>query len=439
MINSLWTDTVVLPSFPTLDQDETTDVLIIGGGMAGILCAHCLKEAGVDCLLLEADTIAGKTTAGTTAVISAQHDTLYKNLMKKFGYTKARLYLEANLQAVSSFRSLCENIDCDFEDIPACIYSCSNAALMEDEVKALHSLGYNARLLHEIPLPVPALAAVEFPMQAQFHPLKLIASLAENLNIREHSAIQAFGANEAFTEHFRIKAKKIIVACHFPIWNTHGFYFMKLYQKRSYILALKNAASISGSYVEYGSQGLYFRNYKDLLLVGGGDHRTGKKACQYDKLRKYTHEQFPQAKEAYAWATQDCISLDGVPYIGCYSSALPDMYVATGFNEWGMTSSMAAARILTDMVMGRENKYADVFSPSRSMMTKQLFCNIASSLSGLLTPSRNRCPHLGCALKWNPAEHTWDCPCHGSKFTKEGSLIYNPATGDLPRPPKKAE
>lgn len=432
MIKSLWTDTVTLPSFPTLTRDEKTKVCIIGGGMAGILCAYFLEQTGVDYILCEADTIGGGATAGTTAVISAQHDTLYQTLMKKFGYTKARLYLEANLHAVSTYKSLCKNIDCDFEEIPACLYSCESSPLMEDEAKALHALGYNARLLHEIPLPRPVLAAVEFPSQAQFHPLKFLAEIAKNLNIREHAKILALKPGLALAEHFSIAADKIIVASHFPFWNGCGMFFAKLFQRRSYVLAVEGADTVSGSYTEYGKNGLYFRSYGDLLLVGGGDHRTGKSGCYFAPLKNFVMEHYPSASERYAWSAQDCISLDGIPYIGPYSNVLPNVYVATGFNEWGMTSSMIAARILTDMVTGRQNKYAGVFSPARNMFTKQLWCNMGSSLAGLLTPSRLRCPHMGCALKWNALDKTWDCPCHGSRFTRDGKLIYNPATEDLP-------
>ena len=434
MIKSLWNDTAVLPSFPPLTCDEKTDVCIVGGGLAGILCAYYLKKAGIDCLLCEADTICSGTTAGTTAVISAQHDTLYSTLMKKFGYTKARLYLEANLHAVKSYKKLCKDIDCDFEEIPACIYSTKNAALMKDEVNALHSLGYNARLLQEIPHPIPILGAVEFPAQAQFHPLKFASAIAADLNIREHTRIIGIDQSKVLTKDFTITAKKIIVASHFPFLNTCGMYFAKLYQKCSYVIALKDINAAPGSYVDYSEDGLYFRTYQDMLLVGGGDHRTGKTGCHYETLRDYARSNHPTSQEAYAWSTQDCISLDGVPYIGSYSNIRPNLFVASGFNEWGMTSSMIAAQILTDLVSDRDNKYAAVFSPSRSMLTKQLFSNLGTSIAGLLTSSGKRCPHMGCALKWNAQEHTWDCPCHGSRFTGEGKLLCNPATDDLPKP-----
>lgn len=431
-MQSLWTDTVTLPTFPTLEKDEAAEVCIIGGGMAGILCAYFLKDAGIDCLLCEADTIGSGTTSGTTAVISAQHDTLYGTLIKQFGYTMARLYLEANLHAVSSYEMLAQGIDCDFEKIPASIYSCDNPALMEAEAGTLHSLGYKAHLLTKIPHPVPALAAVEFPDQAQFHPLKFIAAVAKDLPIKEHTRVTGIEKNTVYAGDYKITAGKIIVTTHFPFLNTRGLYFAKLHQRRSYVLTVKDPAATPGSYVDHGTGGLYFRTYKDMLLIGGGDHRTGKEGGRFAPLYDFAKEHYSTVSECYSWATQDCISLDGVPYIGHYSKNTPHLFVATGFNEWGMTPSMVSALLLRDLVQGRENKYAEVFSPSRSMLRMQLFSNLGVSIAGLLTPSRMRCPHLGCALKWNPYEHTWDCACHGSRFTKDGKLLCNPATGDLP-------
>ena len=174
-----------------------------------------------------------------------------------------------------------------------------------------------------------------------------------------------------------------------------------------------------------------FRNYKNLLLIGGGDHRTGKKGGGWQEMRDFAHRHYPQAEEQYHWATQDCMSLDGVPYIGPYSASTTDLYVATGFNKWGMTTSMVSAMILSDLVQGKKNPYEEVFSPSRSILHPQLKVNGFEAVVNLLTPTTKRCPHLGCALKWNSIEHTWDCPCHGSRFTEDGKLIDNPATGNL--------
>ena len=186
-------------------------------------------------------------------------------------------------------------------------------------------------------------------------------------------------------------------------------------------------------YLDEAQAGMSFRNYNDLLLIGGGDHRTGKKGGGWQELREFAHRHYPQAKEQYHWATQDCMSLDGVPYIGPYSASTRDLYVATGFNKWGMTTSMVSAMILSDLVQGKKNPYAEVFSPSRSILHPQLAVNGFEAVVNLLTPTAKRCPHLGCALKWNPIEHTWDCPCHGSRFTEDGKLIDNPATDHLKR------
>ena len=183
-------------------------------------------------------------------------------------------------------------------------------------------------------------------------------------------------------------------------------------------------------YVDENNQGLSFRMHKDMLLLGGGGHRTGKRGGSYRELEDFAERYYPSARIKEKWATQDCITLDGMPYIGRYSRGTEGLYVATGFNKWGMTSSMISAALLSDLILGRENKYARLFSPSRSILHPQLAINAAESLVGLVTPTTPRCPHLGCALKYNRADHSWDFPCHGSRFTEEGELICGPATDD---------
>ena len=183
-------------------------------------------------------------------------------------------------------------------------------------------------------------------------------------------------------------------------------------------------------YVDEDKKGMSFRNYKNLLLVGGSGHRTGKQSGAWEDLSRFAREYYPEARLQYQWAAQDCMSLDGVPYIGQYSKNTPEMYVASGFNKWGITSSVVAAIILSDMVQEQKNDFAEVFSPQRSMLKPQLVANGFESTLNLLTPTTKRCPHMGCALKWNKAEHTWDCPCHGSRFESDGTLIDNPSMGD---------
>lgn len=430
-MHSLWEQTIEKPRFESLNQDVKTDILIIGGGMTGILCAYMLHQRNIPYVLVEADTLCSGITKNTTAKITSQHGLIYDKLIRKFGMQRAKQYLQANEMALSKYRELCKNIDCDFEEHASYVYSLDDHKKIEKEIAALEQLGISAEFCTHIPLPFSIAGAVKYPKQAQFHPLKFILAISKGLHIYEHTAVRELIGTKAITNCGTITAQKIIVATHFPFLNKHGSYFLKMYQHRSYVIALENAPNVNGMYVDEAQNGMSFRNYNHLLLVGGGGHRTGKKGGNWQELRDFSHRHYPDAAEKYHWATQDCMTLDGIPYIGAYSASTTDLYVATGFNKWGMTSSMVSAMILCDMVAGKQNPYAEVFSPSRTILRPQLASNAFAALINLLTPTTRRCPHLGCALKWNPCEHTWDCPCHGSRFTEDGQLIDNPATGNL--------
>ncbi len=430
-MNSIWTKTTDLPEFPTLPGDKKTDVLIIGGGMAGILCAYFLQERGVPYILAEGGRICSGVTQDTTAKITAQHGLLYADLLRREGVEKARMYLNANQEAVRNYARLCEGIECDFEEKTSYLYSVDDRRKLEEEADALQRLGYTARISETSALPFQTAGAIGFAHQAQFHPLKFVAQIAQKLSIYENTFVTGFRDHTAITDKGNIIFKKLIFATHFPIDNKHGMYFMKMYQERSYVIALSGAPQVEGMYMDINKRGLSFRNYRDLLLFGGESHRTGKDGGKWQALREKAGRFYPDAREKYAWAAQDCITLDGVPYIGAYALGLRDCFVATGFNKWGMTSSMVSAAILSDMATGVQNPYQAVFYPSRRMKKLQLLINGWEALTSLLTPSKKRCPHLGCALKWNQAEHSWDCPCHGSRFDKNGRVLCNPANGDL--------
>ena len=430
IMRSIWED-IDVPAFPRLAGNAKTDVLIIGGGMAGLLCAHFLQEAGGSCAVAEAGRIGGGITAGTTAKVTSQHGLIYRKLSKRFGIPAAGQYLAANEGAVADFRALCQKIDCDWENQDSFIYSRDDPAVLEKELETLQAIGFPAKFARELPLPFPTAGAVCFPNQGQFHPLKFLAGLAENLTVYENTPVLELVPGGVVTDHGNIQAEKIIVATHFPFLNKHGSYFLKLYQQRSYVLALDAEPGIRGMYLDARKNGLSFRQYGSTLLLGGGGHRTGCPGGGWEALEAQAREFYPGAKILARWAAQDCMSLDGIPYIGRYSKNSPHLFVATGFNKWGMTGSMVAARLLADLVQGRENPNAALFSPSRSMLHGQLGVNALEAAKSLLTPTKPRCPHLGCALKWNPREHSWDCPCHGSRFAENGKCLDNPATGDL--------
>lgn len=428
---SIWSKTVELSNFPILEGNANTDVLIIGGGMAGVLCAHYLRSAGVDCLLVEENTVGSGITGNTTAKITAQHGLIYHKLLKKYGIEKAKLYLKANLEAVEAYGRLCTEMDCDFSRQENCVYATAGADKLVQEFVVLKQLGYGAVFRKKLPIPVDTYGGIFFPEQAQFHPLKFLAELSRGLPIYEHTKVLELAPHRARTSKGVIGANKIIVATHFPMLNKHGSFFLKLYQHRSYCIALENVPPFKGMYVDESNTGYSFRGYGDLLIIGGGGHRTGKRGGAWQELEEFAHRNYPGSRVKYRWAAQDCMSLDGVPYIGRYSSRTEGLYTATGFNKWGMTGSMVAAQLLTDLVTGKPDPYENLFSPSRSILHPQLAVNGVEAVLNLLTPTVKRCPHLGCALKWNPQEHSWDCPCHGSRFSENGDRLDGPATGNL--------
>ena len=430
-MESVWHEETKLPSFQKLHGDIHTDVLIIGGGIAGILTAYFLKAAGVDCVVVEKGRICLGTTGNTTAKVTSQHGLIYSKLLKSVGKENARRYLSANENALRRYEIMSRKIDCDFEIKDSFVYSVDNKKKLEDEMQALVEIGFKADFTESIPLPIKTVGAVRFPNQAQFNVLKFLSAVSQDLPIFENTFVREMIGTDAVTDNGRISAKKVVCATHFPFINKHGLYPFRLYQHRSYVIALADAENVNGMYVDENKTGMSFRNYNDLLLIGGGGHRTGKSGGNWNELRRFQALHYPNAKEKFFWSAQDCMSLDSVPYIGRYSKNTPDFFVATGFNKWGMTSSMVAAEILCDLITDKKNDFAGLFSPSRSMLRPQLAVNGFESVVGLLTPSGKRCPHLGCALKYNKAEHSWDCPCHGSRFSGSGKVLDNPANGDL--------
>ena len=430
-MKSIWRDTIQLPHFPQLKKDIRTDVLIIGGGMAGLLTAYLLHQKGVYYVLVEKDRICSGTTGNTTAKITFQHGLNYHKIVKGCGIEAAQQYLSANKRAFEMYVELCAGIDCDYEIKDNYVYSRDNRKLLEDEMDALHRIGCEADFCENPNIPLKSVGAVKFPRQAQFHPLKFISGIAKGLNIYEGAFVREMIGNTAVTDHGTISADRVIVTTHFPFINKHGSYFLKLYQHRSYVIALEGAQDVNGMYVDECRTGMSFRNYGDLLLLGGGGHRTGHTGGNWDELRDFAGKAYPRASEKYHWAAQDCMSLDDIPYIGRYSKSTGGLYVASGFNKWGMTGAMTAAMLLSDRILGRQNDCAEVFDPSRSILKPQLLVNGFEATKNLLTVSERRCPHLGCALKWNSAEHSWDCPCHGSRFDEHGQVLDNPANGNL--------
>ena len=474
---SLWSLSCDIHTRESLKENITTDTAVIGGGMCGILTAYMLSKRGINTVVLEADRIASGVTRNTTAKITTQHYLCYDKLINNVGKEKAFQYAHASKRAIEDYRKIIKElqIDCDFEDMPALAYSLTETDTLEAEMRAALSLGIDADMVTSSALPFKIKGAVRFKGQAQFHPLKFIKAVAEKLQIYEQTKALSVENNVILTNGGKVSAKHIVVATHYPFINAPGFYFMRTHQERSYALAIKNVPALDGMYIDASSGGYSFRSYGDTLIFGGEGHRTGKnpQGGAYAKLRAKAKELYPNAQEVCAWSAQDCVTLDSIPYIGNYSASTPNSYVATGFHKWGMTGSMVAARIISDAIIGEENSCAEVFSPQRFNITasmKSLMTDFAQSVAGLSAGAFSmpkeqlesveighggivefvgnkvgvyrkgenevyavsvKCPHLGCELAWNPDELSWDCPCHGSRFTYKGELISGPAMKGL--------
>ncbi|HHD2964447.1 FAD-dependent oxidoreductase [Clostridium perfringens] len=476
-MKSVWSESCKFRKREALNKDIKTDVLVIGAGIAGVLTAYMLKQKGRDVVLIDAAEIASGNTKNTTAKITSQHDLIYSKLIAEFGEEKARQYAKANELAIKKYKEIIEDkrIECDFEEKPAYVYSLNEIDVLKEEVEAAKNLGIDAEFVDEANLPFKINGAVKFNNQAQFNPLKFLKGISNELIIYENTRALEIKENLVVTSGGNITANNIVVATHYPIMNAPGYYFMKMHQERSYVLALENTSEIDGMYIDINKEGYSFRTYNNLLLLGGISHRTGEneEGGSYDKLRKVAKELYTKAKEKYYWSAQDCMTIDGIPYIGRYSSETPNIYVATGFNKWGMTSSMVSAMIISDMILEKENDFSEIFSPRRFDLSLSIN-NIANDLietaknfiaQKVYIPSSEiehiknghggiieyngekvgvyknkegkeffvstKCTHLGCQLSWNADELTWDCPCHGSRFDYKGRLIGSPATKDL--------
>lgn len=426
-MGSIWENSIKLGDRPKLTKNKNTSVAVIGGGMAGILTAYFLKDKGIDCIVVESGKIGMGITRNTTAKITSQHNLIYSDLIKRIGKENAKKYLDANEHAIKTYKNLCLNIDCDFNQTDSFVYSTRSLRKIQDEIKAVNDLGLNAEFVKEPQIPIRTAGCIKFKNQAQFNPLKFLEYISRDLEIYENTRVTSIDNSVIKTESADIKAENIIIATHFPFINSHGAYFIKMYQHRSYVIAVQNTAKPDGMYIDEKESGLSFRTYKDLLLIGGAGHRTGKPSSGYSGLESNIKSIYPESVEKYRWATQDCITIDNIPYIGKYFGKTDNLFVSTGFNKWGMSSSMVGAQILSDAISGTNNEYASVFSPQRFSLNKKFFIHIGETLKNFMTPTVKRCSHLGCSLHYNSCEDSWDCPCHGSRFSNKGNLIDNPA------------
>lgn len=455
-MESIWTKTCRLPEYAPLRDSASADVAIVGGGLTGILTAWLLKDSGLSVLVLEKNSVGRGASAFTTAKITSQHGLIYTKLLKSLGTERARQYAAAAQKAIASYRQIVkkEQIDCDFSNRPAFLYSTLDSAALKQEAESARHLGLPATFTTESELPFPVAGAVRFDNQAQFHPLKFLAGLLPGLRIHEHSEVQKIQGHILYVRTaegtYPVRAKKILLTSHFPSRNVPGFYFMRQHQELSYVLALDHAGTFDGMYYCMDQNGHSFRSWENLLLAGGLGHRTGRlhPGDSYRQLWHAIRKWYPKAAVVAHWSNEDAMPHDSVPFIGPFSVWTPHIYVATGFRKWGMTHAMTAATILSDAVLERREPQYGVFAPQRLRLSAAgpFLADMGSSVAHLVlqkpfAPHDKKqamekgygptCTHLGCTLSWNPADRTWDCPCHGSRYDEDGNLLRGPALKPL--------
>ena len=327
-MQSIWEQSIQFNAFEPLREDIETEVAVIGGGIAGLLTAYMLKERGVEAVVLEADTVCSGQTGRTTAKITSQHGLIYDKLTGRFGREGALEYARANQAAVEAYAALVEKhqIDCAFKRLPAYVYSTLEKDALEKEAQAAQALGLPATYTTDTRLPFPVAGAVRFDDQAQFHPLQFLQALLPHITVYEHTPVKEVEGNTIRTERANIRAEKLIFACHFPFLNAPGYYFLRMHQERSYVIALEGAAPLHGMYIGMDADALSLRSFEDLLLLGGGGHRTGhnREGGKYDSLRAAKERYYKGSVERAHWSAQDCMPHDGVPYNGRFSHDTPD-------------------------------------------------------------------------------------------------------------------
>lgn len=494
--NSIWQETAGTPAHHqerAFSPNQVYDCLIIGAGITGITTALLLQQAGKQCIIAEATSAGFGTTGGTSAHLNTFFDATYPEIESDFGEDAAKLVAQGGKEAMELINSFAKElkIDCDLEFKDAWLYAESEkeSEKLKQILEASKKAGLQVDVVKENIVPVPFSTVIKFEQQGQFHPLKYIKGLLDEYLalggiLLENTQIKSCDPEDdiyvAKSNSAVIKTRKVVYATHIP----PGINLLNLRNApyRSYVLGatLKDGQYPEGLAYDMQEPYHYFRTHiidgQKLLLVGGEDHKTGHgdPSVAFESLKKYVKQYYQIETIAFEWSAQYYVPVDGLPYIGQLPGSAQDIFVATGFNGNGMMLGTLSGKVITDLILGVKNEYAQLFDPSRlkplagfkafvkenadvvwhfaadrfsfkqldelqdiepgegklvKFEDKQLA--IYKDLSGKITALNPTCTHMGCTVQFNSAEQSWDCPCHGGRFDISGKVLNGPPTQDL--------
>lgn len=496
MPTSYWLDSTQTPSHPTLARDLQVDVAVVGGGVTGLLTALALVQEGASTVVLEAGRIGGGVTGNTTGKVTPLHGLVYDELRRSFGVQGAATYASAQRAGLARIRELVASlaIDCDLRDRPAYTYAAEagQAADVEREAEAARAAGLAAELVVDVPLPYPVTSAVRLAGGADFHARKFALGLADAIlasggTIYERTPVTAMrergGPRLETADGRRVSAGHVVVATLMPVFDRSVFW-SRLTARRSYAIACRIDGDVpEGMFISAGSPTRSIRGiptpHGELLLIGGEGHVTGEDADtrrRYAALERFARSHWQVAEVTHRWSAHDLQPADGVPYVGRYTPLSNRVWTAAGFRKWGFTNAAMASDILAAAVRGRDHAWADFFDPyrltprasakgvaaellkdARHFVGDRLraaevdsIADVPAGEARLVRTERGTvgayrdddgsvetvdptCTHVGCRVRWNTAERSWDCPCHGSRFAPDGTVLQGPATRPLDR------
>lgn len=455
MSKSLWLQTAYNEDhYPSLEQDIQCDVCIIGGGLSGLANAYFLAKAGKDVVLLEKDNLLAGATGNSTGKLTAQHDLVYAQLLKKFGKDGAKLYYDVNEDAINFGKSVASDDELYEADSVLYAQSKHGTELLEHEHRAYKTIGIEGELGTTTELPISVTTTLTLKNESQIHPVRFGQKLARlaveaGARIYESTDVVLMDFNKQLlmtkTGH-EVKYSELILCTHYPIEGIRGMQIMKLSVDRSYIVAAETEAPLREQYIAVDEPKRSIRTAqidgKNYFLLSGASHKAGASVNtkdNYNTLYNDMSNTFNFSSFVTGWSAQDPQTPDLIPYAGVISSSLPNVYVSTGYRKWGMSNSLASAKIISDQILGISNKATALYAPNRTgfgSLLLQALINTGVVVMELATGYTTRlnaptCTHMGCKTRWNTAEETWDCPCHGSRFRSDGSVLEGPATKQL--------